>query len=107
MNLVFGSLFSSFMAFLVYIVLLLCVISWFFTVMSKPLMSGVNLDEPGFTAPAGSAPPSSDSSADPPPESRSKCVSCPRKMSANTDDRHTICVSCSLIVLSTPAARSV
>ena len=57
-------------------------------------MSGVNLDEPGFTAPAGSAPPSSDSSADPPPESRSKCVSCPRRMSAKTADRHTICVSC-------------
>ena len=107
MNLVFGSLFSSFMAFLVYIVwsgdgeisfrftvLLLCVIHWFFTVISKPLMSGVNIDEPGFTAPAGSAPPSSDSSADPPPESRSKCVSCPRRMSAKTADRHTICVSC-------------
>ena len=77
-----------------FIVLLLCVLSWFFTVMSKPLMSGVNLDEPGFTAPAGSAPPSSDSSADPPPESRSKCVSCPRRMSAKTADRHTICVSC-------------
>ena len=57
-------------------------------------MSGINLDEPGFTAPAGSAPPSSDSSADPPPESRSKCVSCPRRMSAKTADRHTICVSC-------------
>ena len=57
-------------------------------------MSGVNLDEPGFTAPAGSAPPSSDSSADPPPESRSKCVSCSRRMSAKTADRHTICVSC-------------
>ena len=65
-----------------------------FTVMSKPLMSGVNLDEPGFTAPASSAPPSSDSSADPPPESRSKCISCPRRMSAKTADRHTICVAC-------------
>ena len=57
-------------------------------------MSGVNLDEPGFTAPAGSAPPSSDSSADPPPESRSKCVSCPRRMSVKRADHHTICVSC-------------
>ena len=107
MSLVFGSLFSSFMAFIVYIVwsgdgelsflftvLLLCVIYWFFTVISKPCMSGVNIDEPGFTAPASSAPPSSDSSADPPPESRSKCVSCPRRMSAKTADRHTICVSC-------------
>ena len=106
MNLIFGSLFSSFMAFLVYIVLsgddelsfrftvlLLCVIYWFFTVISKPLMSGVNIDEPGFTAPASSAPPSSDSSADPPPESRSKCVSCPRRMSAKTaDPSYYLCV---------------
>ena len=107
MSLVLGSLFSSFMAFIVYIVwsgdgelsfrftvLLLCVIYWIFTVISTPFMSGVNIDEPGFTAPADSAPPSSDSSADPPPESRSKCISCPRRMSANTADRHTICVSC-------------
>ena len=57
-------------------------------------MGGVNLDEPGFTAPAGSAPPSSDSSVDPPPDSRSNCVSCPRRMSAKTADRHTICVAC-------------
>ena len=27
-----------------------------FTVISNPFMSGVNIDEPGFTAPAGSAP---------------------------------------------------
>ena len=107
MSLVCGSLFSSFMAFIVYIVwsgdcelsfrftvLLLCVIYWFFTVISKPFMSGVNIDEPGFTAPAGSAPPSSDSSADPPPECRKKCVSCPRRMSAKTADRHTVCVHC-------------
>ena len=57
-------------------------------------MGGVNLDELGFTAPAGSAPPPSDSSADPPPDSRSKCVSCPRRMSAKTADHHTICVAC-------------
>ena len=58
-------------------------------------MSKVNLDEPGFTAPAGStAPPSSDSSVEPPPDSRSKCVSCPRRMSATTADRHTVCVVC-------------
>ena len=82
-NLVYGSLFSSYVLSI-----------GFFTVISKPLMRGVNLDEPGFTAPAGSAPPSSDSSADPPPESRSKCVSCPRRMSAKTADSHTICVSC-------------
>ena len=28
-----------------------------FTVISNPFMSGVNIDEPGFTAPASSAPP--------------------------------------------------
>ena len=58
-------------------------------------MSKVNLDEPGFTAPVGStAPPSSDSSVEPPLDSRSKCVSCPRRMSAKTADRHTVCVVC-------------
>ena len=57
-------------------------------------MSDVNLDEPGFTAPAGSAPPSSDSSVDHPPDGRSKCVACPRRMRAKTADRHTICVVC-------------
>ena len=72
-----------------FVVLLLRNISCVFTVMSE-----VNLDEPGFTAPAGSAPPSSDSSVDPPPDSRSKCVACPRRMSAKTADRHTICVVC-------------
>ena len=51
------------------------------------------MDEPGFTAPAGStAPPSSDSSAEPPPDSRSKCLNCPRRMSAKTADRHIVCV---------------
>ena len=58
-------------------------------------MSKVNLDEPGFTVPAGStAPPSSDSSVEPPPDSRSKCVSCHRRMSAKTADCHTVCVVC-------------
>ena len=57
-------------------------------------MSAVNLDEPGFTALAGSVPPSSDSSVDHPPDSRSKCVACPRRMSAKTADRHTLCVVC-------------
>ena len=57
-------------------------------------MSEVNLDEPGFTAPAGSAPPSSDSSVDHPPDGRSKCVACLRRMSAKTADRHTVCVVC-------------
>ena len=40
------------------------------------------------------APPSSDSSGDHPPEGRRKCVACPRRMSAKTADRHTICVVC-------------
>ena len=58
-------------------------------------MSDINLDEPGFTAPAGStAPPSSDSSVEHPSEGRRKCVACPRRMSAKTADRHTICVVC-------------
>ena len=53
------------------------------------------MDEPGFTAPAGStAPPSSDSSSEPTPDSRSKCLNCPRRMSAKTADRHTVCVVC-------------
>ena len=73
-----------------FIILLLHGLSCVFTVMSA-----VNLDEPGFTAPAGStAPPSSDSSVEHPPDGRSKCVSCPRRMSAKTADRHTVCVVC-------------
>ena len=53
------------------------------------------MDEPGFTATAGStAPPSSDSSAEPTPDSKSKCLNCPRRMSAKTADRHTVCVVC-------------
>ena len=58
-------------------------------------MSDINLDEPGFTAPAVStAPPSSDSSVQHPSKGRRKCVACPRWMSAKTADRHTICVVC-------------
>ena len=55
-------------------------------------MSDVNLDEPGFSAPAGSAPPSSDSSVDHPSDGRRKCVACPRRMSAKRADRRTLCV---------------
>ena len=69
MSLVYGSWFSSLMAFTVfqcfmciYIYIFYLHIFWFVTVISKPFMSGVNIDEPGFTAPTGSAPPSSDSS---------------------------------------------
>ena len=58
-------------------------------------MSKLNLDEPGFTASAGSTVPQpSDSSAEPTPDSRSKCLNCPRRMSAKTADRHTVCVVC-------------
>ena len=38
--------------------------------------------------------PSSDSSAEPTPDSRSKCLNCPRRMSAKTADHHTVCVVC-------------
>ena len=73
-----------------FIILLLCGLSCVFTAMSD-----INLDEPGFTAPAGSTvPPSSDSSVEQPPDGRSKCVACPRRMSAKTADRHTTCVVC-------------
>ena len=58
-------------------------------------MSKLNLDGPGFTATAGStAPPSSDSLAEPTLDSRSKCLNCHRRMSAKTADRHTVCVVC-------------
>ena len=58
-------------------------------------MSAVNLDEVGFTALAGStAPPSLDSSVEHPPEGCRQCVSCPRRMSVKTADRHTVCVAC-------------
>ena len=73
-----------------FIILLLHGLSCVFTVMSA-----VNLYEPGFTAMAGStAPPSSDSSVEHPPDGHSKCVSCPRRMSAKTAYRHTACVVC-------------
>ena len=73
-----------------FIILLLHGLYGVFSVMSE-----VNLDEPGFTAPAvSSAPPSSDSSVDNPPEGRRKCVNCPRRMSAKTADRHAVCISC-------------
>ena len=73
-----------------FIILLLHGLSCVFSVMSE-----LNLDEPGFTAPAVStALPSLDSSVDNPPEGRRKCVACPRRMSAKTADRHTICIAC-------------
>ena len=73
-----------------FIVLLLHGLSCDFSVMSK-----VNLYEPGFTAlDNATAPPSSDSSVGNPPEARRKCIACPRRMSAKTSDRHTVCVVC-------------
>ena len=79
MNLVYGSSFSSLMAFL-------C-----FTVMSE-----FSLDEPGFKTPGDltPAPPSSDSSVEAPSDGRRKCIACPRRMSKKTADRHTLCVNC-------------
>ena len=79
MKLVYGSSFSSLMAFL-------C-----FTVISEFL-----LDEPGFKAPGAlpPVPPSSDSSVEAPSDGRRKCFACPRRMSKKTADRHTLCVNC-------------
>ena len=59
-------------------------------------MSDYTLDEPGFKDPGAPtpAPPSSDSSVETPPEVRTNCVTCPRRMSKKTADRHTLCVSC-------------
>ena len=59
-------------------------------------MSDYTLDEPGFKAPGDptSAPPSSDSSVETPPEVCRKCIACPKRMSKKTADRHTLCVSC-------------
>ena len=77
-NLVYGSLSSSFMAFL-------C-----FTVMSE-----YSLDEPGFAPPFPPVcPSSSESSVEAPVDGRRKCSSCLRRMSKKSADRHTICVSC-------------
>ena len=58
------------------------------------VMSDINLDEPGFTDQGNATAPPSDSSVDNPPEARRKCVACPRRMSAKTADRHTLCVVC-------------
>ena len=79
MNLVYGSSFSSLMAFL-------C-----FTVMSE-----FSLDEPGFKAPGAltPVPPSSDSSEEAPSDVHHKYVDCPRRMSKKTADCHTLFVNC-------------
>ena len=65
-------------------------------------MSDINLDEPGFTAPAGSTvPPSSNSSVEQPPDGRNKCVACPRRMSAKTAETPIVFVV-SFVLSATP-----
>ena len=57
------------------------------------MMSTYSLDDPGFETP--SAPPSSDSSSvEDPSDVRHNCITCPRRMSKKTVDRHTLCISC-------------
>ena len=58
-------------------------------------MSEYSLDEPGFAPPVPPVPPSSsESSVEPPVDGRRKCVSCPRRMSKKSADRHTLCITC-------------
>ena len=61
-----------------------------FTVMSE-----YSLDEPGFAPPVPPVPPSSsESSVETPVDGRRKCISCPRRMSKKSADRHTLCITC-------------
>ena len=61
-----------------------------FTVMSE-----YSLDEPGFAPPVPPVPPSSsESSVETPVDGRRKCISCPRRMSKKSADRHTLCIAC-------------
>ena len=58
-------------------------------------MSEYSLDEPGFAPPVPPVPPSSsESSMEIPVDGRRKCISCPRRMSKKSADRHTLCISC-------------
>ena len=58
-------------------------------------MSEYSLDEPGFAPPVPPVPPSSsESSVETPVDGRRKCISCPRRMSKKSADRHTLCISC-------------
>ena len=53
-------------------------------------------DNPGFESPSATppTPPSSGSSSDAAADGRCTCVTCHRRMSKKTFDRHTVCVSC-------------
>ena len=87
-----------------FIILLTHGLSCAFTVMSE-----INLDEPRFKAKGAttSAPPSSDSSVDNPPEARRKCIACPRRMSKKTAAViHCVLHVGVLIVISNPVAKS-
>ena len=58
-------------------------------------MSEYSLDEPGFAPPVPPVPPSSsESSVETPVDGRRKCISCPRRMSKKSADRHTLCITC-------------
>ena len=62
-------------------------------------MSEYSLDEPGFTPPVPPVPPSSSESlVETPVDGRRKCSSCPRRMSKKSADRHTICISCRVLI---------
>ena len=79
MNLVYSSSFSPYMACLVFSV-----------------MSTFNLDDPGFQSPGATppAPPLSGSSSSDAATDRRTCLTCHRRMSNKTFDRHSICVAC-------------
>ena len=64
-------------------------------VLCFSVMSDLNLDNPGFQSPGAPTPvpPSSGSSSDSAADRRT-CITCHRRMSKKTFDRHTICVSC-------------
>ena len=58
-------------------------------------MSEYSLDEPGFAPPVPPVhPSSSESSVETSIDGRRKCISCPRRMSKTSADRHTLCITC-------------
>ena len=53
------------------------------------------MDEPGFAPPVPPVPPSSsESSVETHVDGRRKCISCSRRMSKKSADRHTLCITC-------------